>query len=178
VILIGLGSNLSGPHHKTSFDVLLSARQIMAQKGLVPVRASRFWQTQPVPKSDQPWYCNQVVEIETCRDPRIVLHMLHQIEAMFGRIRNPSRRNEPRILDLDLLTYHRVVLDEPGITLPHPRLHERGFVLYPLRDVAPGFVHPILNKSVNLMIRDLPVSSGECFPLNAVNRATPRPGLF
>jgi 2-amino-4-hydroxy-6-hydroxymethyldihydropteridine diphosphokinase len=178
MILIGLGSNLSGPHHETSIHVLRDAQAVLARAGVVPFRTSRVWETEPVPKSDQPLYYNQVVAVNSSRDPHVILHVLHRIEEVFGRVRT-GVRNEPRILDLDLLVYRDLLLDEPGITLPHPRLHERGFVLYPLRDVAPGFVHPVTNKSINHMIRELPPSSGACRVVSAcVDWAAPRPGLF
>jgi 2-amino-4-hydroxy-6-hydroxymethyldihydropteridine diphosphokinase len=117
-----------------------------------------------VPASDQPDFINAVVIVESPFEPAALLALLHRVEASFGRIR--AVRNEARVLDLDLLAWNdRVSAADPS--LPHPRLHERAFVLLPLRDVAPAWRHPISGKSVSEMIADLPPEA-----LAGVRRAT------
>ena len=116
--------------------------------------ASQAWLTAPVPASDQNWYRNAVIAVETDLPPKVLLALLLDIEQDFGRVR--GAKNEARVLDLDLIGYNGQVLDEGDLTLPHPRLHERSFVLYPLREIAPGWMHPVLNLSVDIMIEKLP----------------------
>ena len=164
MILVALGSNLSHPQHGTSEAVLTAAIVSLEANGVHVVERSGFYRTAPVPASDQPDFVNAVVVLESPLEPAALLALLHRIEASFGRIR--AVRNEARILDLDLLAWHdRVSTADP--LLPHPRLHERAFVLLPLRDVAPAWRHPISGKSVSEMIADLPPAS-----LEGVRRAT------
>ncbi|MGA0234026.1 MAG: 2-amino-4-hydroxy-6-hydroxymethyldihydropteridine diphosphokinase [Alphaproteobacteria bacterium] len=130
MILIGLGSNLPHPEIGPPDAVIrVALREIHARVGRV-VRVSPFLSTEPVPKSDQPWYQNAVCEIESHRQPAELLAELHAIEAEFGRVR--TVRNAARILDLDLLI-HGGSRDPVGPPiLPHPRMFERDFVMQPL----------------------------------------------
>jgi 2-amino-4-hydroxy-6-hydroxymethyldihydropteridine diphosphokinase len=119
------------------------------------VDRSRWYETAPVPVSDQPWYVNGVARIETDLEPAELLARLHAVEADFGRVR--SIRNAPRLVDLDLLAYDDRVIDgDGGLELPHPRLHERAFVLLPLADLAPGWRHPRMLRTVEELIAALP----------------------
>ena len=127
----------------------------LERAGLRIVGRSRWYESAPVPMSDQPWYVNGVVEIDTDLDPASLLALLHEIEAAFGRTR--SVRNEARPLDLDLLAYgDRVLTEEPGPLIPHPRLHERAFVLLPLAELAPDWRHPALGEGIQALIGRLP----------------------
>jgi 2-amino-4-hydroxy-6-hydroxymethyldihydropteridine diphosphokinase len=153
MILIALGSNLSHPQHGAPEAVLNAAIEALEANGVRSLARSAFYRTAPVPAADQPDFVNAVVAVESPTEPAALLALLHRIEASFGRIR--SARNEARVLDLDLLAWNdRVSTADP--LLPHPRLHERAFVLLPLRDVAPAWRHPISGKSVSEMIADLP----------------------
>jgi 2-amino-4-hydroxy-6-hydroxymethyldihydropteridine diphosphokinase len=152
VIFIGLGANLpsrfGGPR-----ETLEAALSALPEQGVRVVRVSPFYRTKPVPASDQPWFVNAVAEVETELSPTELLAALHRIEDTFGRVR--AIRNEPRVVDLDLLDYyHRVALGQP--ILPHPRLHRRAFVLLPLRDLAPDWRHPTLKQNVAELIAQLP----------------------
>ncbi len=129
MILIGLGANLPGRFGGPE-RALEEAMREMTRRGLKVVQASRLWLSAPVPASDQPWYRNAVAIVETALDARV--------------------------LDLDLLAYGEEVIRDGDLTVPHPRLHERAFVLFPLRDVAPGWRHHVLNKDLSEMIGDLP----------------------
>lgn len=117
---------------------------------------SRLYRSAPVPPSDQPWYVNAVARIETDRSPRDLLALLHRIEAAYGRERREV--NGARTLDLDLLAYGDVVLrgGDGAPVLPHPRMHQRAFVLLPLREVAPDWHHPVLGQTVDDLIAALP----------------------
>jgi 2-amino-4-hydroxy-6-hydroxymethyldihydropteridine diphosphokinase len=155
LILIGLGANLPS-HVGSPRHTLDAALHSLETVGVRVLRRSRYWQTRPVPVSEQPWFVNAVAAAESDLPPAGVLSALHGIEADFGRFRGV--RNAARTLDLDLLAYGRRVVAEPnGLTLPHPRLTERAFVLLPLRDVAPDWTHPVSGESLDRLIERLPL---------------------
>ena len=108
-----------------------------------------------MPVSDQPWFVNGVIAVETLLSPKELLGLLHEVEAEFGRTR--KIRNEARILDLDLIAYDdRIMTGPDGPILPHPRSHERGFVLLPLADVDPDWRHPVTGAAVADLIEAIP----------------------
>ena len=162
MILIALGANLPsnvGPPRAT----LEAALRSLAQEGGEIVARSHLYQSSPVPKSDQPDYLNAVVRIESALDPSALLAVLGAIETRFGRRR--GERNAARSLDLDLIAYDDLIRDVAPI-LPHPRMHERAFVLLPLAEIAPGWVHPRLRLSVAALIRALPQAArADCRPV-------------
>ena len=154
-ILIGLGANLPSPEHGPPVATLEAAVAALAARGLAIRARSRWWESAPVPVSDQPWYVNGVASVTSALTPQDLLARLHEIEAEFGRVR--GERNEARVLDLDLLAYGELVLAEPGgIVLPHPRLAERAFVLLPLAEVAPDWRHPATGLDIRHMLANLP----------------------
>lgn len=153
MILLGLGANLpsaAGPPTAT----LEAALAKLQARGVEIVARSRWYRTTPVPRSDQPWFVNGVVSVRTHLGPDQLLALLHGIEAEFGRSR--GIRNAARTLDLDILDFEGIIKDEAGLVLPHPRLHERAFVLLPLQEVAPKWRHPRLNRSVSALVAALP----------------------
>lgn len=154
MILIGLGGNLDSPRYGTPRATLEAALVALEARGIRICARSRWYRTAPVPVSEQPWFVNLVVRVETDLDPFDLLARLHEIEQEFGRQRDV--RNAPRILDLDLIDYDGKCMDEPDLTLPHPRLQDRAFVLFPLRDVAPGWCHPHSGRSLDALIESLP----------------------
>jgi len=154
-ILVGLGANLPSERHGSPVATLEAALRSMAGKGLTVVACSSWWESAPVPVSDQPWYVNGVAEVATALAPAALLGVLHEIEAEFGRVR--SVVNAPRVLDLDLLAYGDVVRTGPEAPLlPHPRLAERAFVLKPLAEVRPDWHHPVSGRSLSDMLAALP----------------------
>jgi 2-amino-4-hydroxy-6-hydroxymethyldihydropteridine diphosphokinase len=106
-----------------------------------------------VGKTDQDWFVNGVVSLETSMDPRELLDFLLSIERKMGRVR--EAKWGPRTIDLDILFYGNQILKETDLQVPHPRLHERRFVLIPLKDVAPDLVHPVLGKTVSEILAEL-----------------------
>jgi 2-amino-4-hydroxy-6-hydroxymethyldihydropteridine diphosphokinase len=153
MILLGLGANLPssvGPPLAT-LEAALAALQAA---GVMPVARSRWYRTAPVPASDQPWFVNAVAQVETSLDAPDLLALLQKIELGFGRRREIP--NEARTLDLDILDYDGRVEERAGLILPHPRLHERAFVLLPLQDVAPNWRHPKLGRTVSALLAALP----------------------
>jgi 2-amino-4-hydroxy-6-hydroxymethyldihydropteridine diphosphokinase len=126
------------------------------------IARSRWYRSSPVPLSDQPWFVNGVIAVETELDPEALLAALHRVEADFGRASPQARAAKPnaaRPLDLDLLAYDELVREgpEPPI-LPHPRMAERAFVLLPLREIAPDWRHPGSGEPLSALIEAL---SGE-----------------
>ncbi len=156
IILVGLGSNLPSADFGSPMAICQAAIEALRAEGLPIARQSRWYRSAPVPPSDQPWYVNGVVALERAPDPDMLLALLHRIEARFGRVRGAP--NASRVLDLDLLAYgERIAAGGDGSPiLPHPRLHLRAFVLHPLSEVAPGWRHPRLGRSVAAMLRGLP----------------------
>lgn len=132
-VLIALGGNVGDV--RTTFKSAIANICGMAQAVLL-ARSSDY-STPPWGEKDQPRFINACIEIETSLDPHALLFTLHKIEQKFGRDRANEKRWGPRSLDLDLIAYDDVKLDRPELTLPHPRLFERAFVLVPLAEIAP-----------------------------------------
>lgn len=152
MILIALGSNLKGAF-ASSEAVLEAAIQALGEHRIKLVARSAVYQTRPIGPRGQGDYLNMVVRVNTVLAPRSLLKILHKIEFQMGRERRI--RWGARIIDLDLIDYQGIKhLSAP--ILPHPRLHQRGFVLRPLNDVAPGWRHPELNRSVQQLLQALP----------------------
>ncbi len=154
MILIGLGANLPSTYGSPE-DSLNVAARLLAERGLAVLKTSGVWSTAPVPASDQPRYKNAVLAVHSELSPTQVLSILKSVEDDMGR-EERLERNAARIIDLDLLAYGNYMLDGPVLALPHPRMHRRGFVLYPLREIAPHWRHPVLGLSVDEMIKNLP----------------------
>jgi len=114
---------------------------------------SSIYETQPVAVKEQPWFLNCVAILETDQAPRELLRTLLEIEASMGRIRR--ERRGPRKIDIDIVLYGDRTVAEPGLTIPHPEMHERRFVLEPLAEIAPEARHPILNKSAQELLAAL-----------------------
>jgi 2-amino-4-hydroxy-6-hydroxymethyldihydropteridine diphosphokinase len=140
-VFVALGSNL-GDRERNLARGLLG----LGRRGLVVTRRSSVYETEPVGGPEQGAYLNAVVEAETALDPAGVLAACLAVERGLGRVRTVP--NAPRTLDLDLLLYGERVIQERGLTVPHPRLPERRFVLVPLCEIAPGFRHPALGLTI------------------------------
>lgn len=139
VALLGLGANLGDP--------AAQLREAVAQLSLLVdvVDVSSLYLTEPVGGPEQPRFLNLVCRIRTGLTPSALLALVHAVEQRMGRVR--GQRNEPRIIDIDLLAYDELVVSTEDLTLPHPRMHLRGFVLFPLLEIAPEWRHPELGKT-------------------------------
>lgn len=133
---VALGSNLGNPMQTVEEAIDAMA----ALRGSLLKAISSLYRTAPVGLKHQPDFINAVVALDTRLSPRELLDELFAVEARFGRER--SVKNAPRTLDLDLLLYGDTIMDDPALTLPHPRMHERAFVLAPLTEIAPALVIP------------------------------------
>ena len=143
-IILALGGNLAGDY--PSLQALLEAAVLaLPSAGLRVVRRSRWWRSAAWPDPTAPAYLNGAALVETALSPRAALAAALTLEARFGRRR--TTQNAPRTLDVDLIAYGRRVIDEPGLTVPHPRAHQRRFVMGPLAEIAPDWTHPTLGKT-------------------------------
>jgi 2-amino-4-hydroxy-6-hydroxymethyldihydropteridine diphosphokinase len=153
MILIALGANL--PSTAGSPQQTLEAALTRLEAGGARVVArSRWYRTAPVPVSDQPWFVNGIARIETRLEPMALLTLLRRLEEEFGRRR--SVPNAARTLDLDIIDYDGRVENTPELTLPHPRMQDRAFVLLPLAEIAPAWRHPTRGDTVETLISALP----------------------
>ncbi|MGE0452995.1 MAG: 2-amino-4-hydroxy-6-hydroxymethyldihydropteridine diphosphokinase [Vicinamibacteria bacterium] len=151
-VYLALGSNL-GDREAT----LDGACRALAERGFAIARCSALYLTEPVGGPPQGWYVNQVVGGETALAPEALLDTCLAVEREF--LRERRERNGPRTLDVDLLLWGETLIDGPRLTLPHPRLHERRFVLVPLAEIAPELRHPRLGLSVAELLARCPDTS-------------------
>jgi 2-amino-4-hydroxy-6-hydroxymethyldihydropteridine diphosphokinase len=139
VVFLSLGSNLGDRRSNLAHGIAS-----LDSAGIKPIRISSYFETEPVGFADQPWFLNLALEAETMLPPLDVLRSCQEIELSRGRARPFPQA--PRTLDLDILLYGDVVLDSPSLTIPHPRMLERRFVLAPLAEIAPARLHPVLKQ--------------------------------
>lgn len=150
MILIGIGGNLESAQYGAPRNTLSAALTRLEAAGVRILRRSGWYRSEPVPPSDQPWFINAVVSLATEVDAGELLEVLQAVERRFGRVR--GERNAARVVDLDLLDYNGEVWRTPTLVLPHPRLHERRFVVAPLADVAPDWRHPLLELTARQLL--------------------------
>jgi len=132
-------------------------RRIEQSKEIKISKTSSVYETQPTEYKDQPWFLNIVLELETMLKPLNLLELLLHIESQIGR--KKTRRYGPRNIDLDILLYDDLLVSSDKLTLPHPRMHERRFVLVPLAEIAPQVIHPLKKKSIEELLEELSTHS-------------------
>ena len=144
IVYLALGSNL-GNRAANLKEALASLSPQMEVKA-----KSKVYETPPWGHTEQDKFFNQVVMVKTYLEPELLLKHLKRLEVALGR--KASFQNGPRLIDIDILFYDDLVLESTALVIPHPHVHERGFVLLPMLDIAPDFVHPVKQKSVRDMI--------------------------
>ena len=153
MIYIGIGSNLNGKNNETPLQNCKKAL-VELKKEVNICKISSWYKSEPIPVSNQPWFINGVIEISTNKSSLDLLEFILSIEEVFGRVR--EKKNEARILDLDIIDYKKKILYiKNKLIIPHPRMHERSFVLQPLSELNPKWIHPIKKKGIKELIRNL-----------------------
>jgi 2-amino-4-hydroxy-6-hydroxymethyldihydropteridine diphosphokinase len=156
MILIAIGANLPAADGTPALDTCRSLAQRLPElTGLRLVAVSRWYRSAPQPPSGQPDYVNGVIALAGVSEPAALLASLQQAERAAGRVRGAA--NAARVLDLDIIDMDGLLRDAPDPVLPHPRAHLRAFVLWPLRDVAPGWTDPRSGASVEALLAGLPL---------------------
>ena len=142
-----LGGNIGNVAE--TFD---SARKLLKVKAGRITKESSLYQTAAWGNTNQSDYLNQVVVLKTFLSPQELLDVCLAVELRFGRVR--TKKYSPRTIDIDILFYNRKIIEETGLSIPHPRIPERRFVLTPLNEISPRFVHPQLKKTVHLLFKE------------------------
>ena len=155
-IFIAIGANLVPKGYDDLYIALEDAVNQLCDTPLELLARSEWYVTKAVPASDQPDFLNAVLAMTSQLNVRETLDILHHLENSFGRQR--AVVDEARVLDLDLLAYDQVIVDEPDIIVPHPRLSQRSFVLMPWAQIAPDWTHPYLKLTVAEMLDALPAA--------------------
>jgi 2-amino-4-hydroxy-6-hydroxymethyldihydropteridine diphosphokinase len=148
IAYLSLGSNMGDRENH-----LRQAIARLQTQGRV-VSISSFYETEPVEFTDQAWFLNGAVALETTETPEQLMAELLQIEQQMGRQR--IRKKGPRTIDIDILLFGDTILDSPALTIPHPAMHLRRFVLEPLGEIAPEVQHPVLKKTIRELLDALP----------------------
>jgi 2-amino-4-hydroxy-6-hydroxymethyldihydropteridine diphosphokinase len=153
MIVVAYGANLDSKYGNPiqTFDV---AKKTLEAKGVSILNVSSLYDTSPVGINDpnQPRYTNAVMIVETEFPPHALLQILLDVEQDIGRTRS-GKRNEARAIDLDLIAYHDQIIESDYLTIPHPRMHERKFVLHPLQEISPDWCHPLLKKDIKSLMQ-------------------------
>lgn len=159
-VFIGVGSNIGAGRLNCS----KAADALKGKSDVSFIVQSKFYKTRPLYYKNQDWFVNAVFKINTSLEPFKLLSLLKSIQKEAGRYTDKIRFG-PRIIDLDILLYDDLVLDTDELIIPHPRMHERRFVLKPICDIAPDTIHPVLNLSMRQLFNKIDVCSQEVIRL-------------
>ena len=153
MIIIGLGSNLvSNIGNKPQKNCQLALEK-MREVDIFPIKVSSFFESAPLPVSTQPWFVNLAVSVKTDLTPHKLLNALLSIESDMGRKR--EGKNDPRVIDLDILVFNNIIIQTENLVLPHPRINDRAFVLYPIQELNPSWKHPVSGENIVNLISNL-----------------------
>ncbi len=155
IVYLALGSNMGNRLSNLKAAILnLTPQMTVKQK-------SSVYETPPWGFTEQDAFLNQVVKVTTYLEPEPLLRHLKRMETALGRV--PNFQNGPRVIDIDILFFDNTIINTPPLVVPHPRLHERAFVLVPLAEIEPDFIHPILQRPINKILEDVDRSEIKLF---------------
>jgi len=154
IAYLGLGSNL-GDRNANLVDAITR----LAGESVRVLRTSSIWETEPRDVRDQPWFLNQVIEVESDLLPHQLFQRIQRIEREMGRQRRTPKG--PRLIDIDILLYGSAVVQSDDLEIPHPRMTERRFVLEPLAELAPDLRHPVSGRSIRELLTDVAEQSAK-----------------
>ena len=155
IVYLALGSNMGNRLANLKAAINNVTPQMTVKK------KSSVYETPPWGFKEQDAFLNQVIKVKTSLAPEPLLRHLKRLEVALGRV--PNFQNGPRLIDIDILFFDNMIIETPPLIVPHPRLHERAFVLVPLAEIEPDFIHPILQKSVSKLLEDLDRSEIKLF---------------
>lgn len=163
VVYLSLGTNLGNKYENIKKAII----KIGSVSKIVDV--SSIYLTSPVENTNQPWFYNCVVKISTDMLPEKLLEVIKNIEKSIGR-KNSTKRYQPRIIDIDILFYGREIIRSEHLSIPHIKAHERAFVLYPMEEISPNFIHPVVHKKISTLKKQLNKPSQKVKLVIPVNR--------
>ena len=166
---IALGANLGDKieNCRHGMDLLTAAGDVAI------VARSRFYATEPMDYTDQPWFVNAAIKVVTSLGPHDLLRQLKRVEAAMGRC-DTGIRFGPRVLDLDIIFFNDAVIDTPDLVVPHPRMHQRAFVLHPMADIASDWLHPVYGVAVRQLCDNLNDKNQKCICMDEYDSGVPR----
>lgn len=149
-------------------SLLKSATALLSEKAGTLVKSSGVYETEPWGFTTNANFLNQTLKLETTLNPDQLLETCHAIESSLGRMRNIAGEYQSRTMDIDILLYDSLIMDTPHLRIPHPFMHERLFVLKPLSEIAPDYVHPIFQKAIRQLLEECKDISGiSVYKINA-----------
>lgn len=143
-IFLSLGSNLGNREEL----IKKAIKKLEKEKNVSIKKIASFYETEPWGRKNQNWFLNTAIEIETSLEPRELLFVCNKIEKELGRIRTPDNLWGERFIDIDIIFYNDLIINEKDLIIPHKEMYKRKFVLEPLKEICPEFLHPIYKKSV------------------------------
>ncbi len=152
MIFLGIGSNLDSKFGDRYNNIRRTLKLIQEEK-IVLKKISKFYETPSYPNKKNPKFINIVIEIEYNLDPEMLLKKIFLIEKKMERKRNT--KNEPRTCDIDIIDFKGLIKNQKNVVLPHPKMYKRNFVLFPLKEINPQWIHPKLNKKIDFFINNL-----------------------
>ncbi|VAX18915.1 2-amino-4-hydroxy-6-hydroxymethyldihydropteridinepyrophosphokinase [hydrothermal vent metagenome] len=161
LVYLSIGSNEGEPRRNVEVAIEL----IGSRGGMVIAGQGGVYETEPQGKRDQAWFVNTAAKLETNEPPEALLRLIKSVEEQMGRVTTPARGSTPkwgpRVIDIDIVFYNSDIVNTEKLSIPHPRAHERRFVLRPIADIDPGFIHPVIGKSVFAILADIPAEGQE-----------------
>ncbi len=152
MIFLSIGSNLSSEFGDKITNIRKTIENLK-KSNIQVIKCSSFYETPSYPDKNNPKFFNIIVKIKYEKKPELLLEKILLIEKKMGRIR--KKKNEPRICDIDIISFNKLIVNSDQLKIPHPSTHNRNFVLFPLKEICPNWTHPITNENIDILIKNL-----------------------